>query len=94
MLKKLPKNKELNILQPPMKKEQILKWAAMLLYVTEITLTSFDIYPINIFIGLTGSFFWTWAAVVTTDTPLIWSSIIAVGVFGAGVANYLIHIIH
>jgi len=77
-----------------MKKAQILKWIAMLLYVTEITLTSFDIYPVNIFIGSTGSIFWTWAAIVTADIPLIWSSIIAVGVFGAGVVNYLIHVIH
>jgi len=72
-----------------MEKQKLLKWIAMVLYVTEIALTSFDRYPINVFVGVTGSMFWTWAAIVTEDTPLIWSSVLAVLVFGAGVINYL-----
>lgn len=49
---------------------QTCKWMGTLLCAGGILLTSFNIYPLNIVLGLIGSGLWVLAAWKTKDTPL------------------------
>jgi drug/metabolite transporter (DMT)-like permease len=49
----------------------LIKWSGTVLCLLGILLTSFNIYPTNIFLGLIGSFLWTYAGVMQRDTPLM-----------------------
>jgi drug/metabolite transporter (DMT)-like permease len=48
----------------------LIKWAGTVLCLLGILLTSFNIYPTNIFLGLIGSALWTYAGIYQRDIPL------------------------
>jgi hypothetical protein len=62
-----------------------IKWLGTLLCLTGICLTSFNIYPANIILGLIGSALWTWAGWAQKDTPLFLVEAVAVVFYVAGV---------
>ena len=63
---------------------QWIKWAGTLLCLTGICLTSFNVYPANIVLGLIGSALWTWAGWAQKDMPLFLVEVVAVGFYLAG----------
>jgi hypothetical protein len=63
---------------------QWVKWAGTLLCLTGICLTSFNVYPANIVLGLIGSALWTWAGWAQKDIPLFLVEIVAVAFYLAG----------
>ena len=57
----------------------ILKWLGTILCLLGIALTSFNVYPLNIFLSLLGSFLWTVAGFLQKDPPLFLVEAVAVG---------------
>ena len=72
-----------------MSKMFYLKWSGTILCLIGIGLTSFNVYPLNIFFSLVGSGLWTWAAVLQKDKPLFLVELVAVLFYVAGVINLL-----
>lgn len=66
-----------------------LKWAGTILCLIGIGLTSFNIYPLNIFFSLVGSALWTYAGLLQKDTPLFLVELVAVLFYIAGVFAWI-----
>jgi hypothetical protein len=64
---------------------KLIKWLGTILCLIGIALTSFNIYPINIVLGLIGSALWTWAGWAQKDMPLFLVEAVAVVMYMAGV---------
>jgi hypothetical protein len=64
---------------------KVIKWLGTILCLIGIALTSFNIYPINIVLGLIGSALWTWAGWAQKDMPLFLVEAVAVVMYMAGV---------
>lgn len=62
-----------------------LKWTGTILCLAGIGLTSFNIYPANIFLSLVGSFIWMQAGIVQEDAPLALVEGVAVVFYAIGV---------
>ena len=70
------------------KLEQI-KWAGTILCLLGIFFTSYDIYPINIWLGFIGSALWTFAGFLQKDNPLIIVEGVAVALYFSGIIHWL-----
>lgn len=66
-----------------------LKWTGTILCLIGIGLTSFNIYPLNIFFSLVGSALWTYAGLLQRDTPLFLVELVAVLFYIAGVFAWI-----
>ena len=66
-----------------------LKWTGTLLCLVGIALTSFNIYPANIFFGLIGSALWTLAGILQNDAPLVLVEAVAVFIYLIGVLAWM-----
>lgn len=64
-----------------------LKWSGTILCLLGIGLTSFNIYPANIFLSLIGSALWMAAGYAQDDTPLMIVEGVAVAFYALGVIN-------
>lgn len=62
-----------------------LKWSGTILCLAGIGLTSFNIYPANIFLSLAGSFIWMQAGIMQQDAPLALVEGVAVVFYAIGV---------
>ena len=69
----------------------IIKWLGTVLCLTGIALTSFNIYPANVFLSLVGSALWTLAGFLQRDPPLFLVEAVAVAIYIAGVISWLFH---
>lgn len=67
----------------------IVKWIGTILCLVGILLTSFNVYPLNIFFGLIGSGFWTYAGIYQNDQPLILVEAVAVLFYLLGVFAWI-----
>jgi hypothetical protein len=67
----------------------IIKWAGTALCLVGIGLTSFNIYPLNIFLSLVGSGLWTVAAIQQKDAPLFLVELVAVLLYCMGVMAWM-----
>ena len=68
---------------------QIIKWSGTALCLVGIALTSFNIYPLNIFLSLVGSGLWTVAAIQQKDAPLFLVELVAVVLYCMGVMAWM-----
>jgi hypothetical protein len=66
-----------------------LKWCGTTLCLIGIALTSFNIYPLNIVLGLIGSGLWTTAGYVQDDAPLVVVEAVATGLYAIGLITYI-----
>lgn len=66
-------------------KLKIAKWIGTILCLFGILLTSFNIYPINIYFGLLGSAVWALVAIYQEDIALFVVEFVAVLFYVAGV---------
>jgi hypothetical protein len=62
-----------------------IKWLGTILCLIGIALTSFNIYPANIVLGLIGSALWSWAGWAQKDMALFLVEVVAVVCYVAGV---------
>jgi len=67
---------------------KLTKWAGTISYLIGMTLTAFNIYPINIIMSGIGALLWTHAAIVTKDKPLLLLEITTILVYTAGIINF------
>jgi drug/metabolite transporter (DMT)-like permease len=67
----------------------LIKWLGTILCLTGIALTSFNIYPLNIFLSLIGSFLWAVAGLLQRDPPLFLVEIVAVVIYILGVITWI-----
>lgn len=68
----------------------MVKWAGTILCLIGIALTSFNIYPLNLALGLVGSALWTLAGFLQRDPPLWIVEAVAVGMYLAGLVAWAI----
>jgi hypothetical protein len=66
-----------------------IKWSGTILCLAGIGLTSFNIYPINIFLSLIGSALWTYAGYKQDDIPLFLVELVAVLFYLAGAFTWV-----
>ncbi len=69
----------------------LLKWTGTILCLIGIGLTSVNVYPLNIFLSLIGSFMWTVAGIYQRDMPLILVESAAVVMYFFGTVLYITH---
>jgi hypothetical protein len=67
-----------------------IKWTGTTLCLVGIGLTSFNIYPANIVLGLVGSALWAVAGWIQRDTPLVLVEAAAVIMYAAGIAALIL----
>jgi hypothetical protein len=68
-----------------------IKWTGTILCLLGIALTSFNVYPLNIFLSLIGSGLWTWAGWAQRDAPLTLVEGVAVTLYFIGVITWLMN---
>jgi len=68
----------------------LIKWSGTILCLIGIALTSFNIYPLNLFFGLVGSALWTFAGFLQQDAPLVLVEAVAVIIYVMGVITWLL----
>lgn len=67
----------------------LMKWLGTTLCLIGIALTSFNIYPANIFFGMIGSGMWTLAGVLQNDAPLVLVEAVATVIYLFGIILYI-----
>lgn len=66
-----------------------IKWSGTVLCLVGIALTSFNVYPLNVFLSLVGSALWTWAGYLQDDLPLILVEAVAVTLYLIGAITWM-----
>jgi len=67
-----------------------IKWAGTILCLVGIGLTSYNLYPMNVFLSLVGSALWTIAGIWQRDIPLILVEAVAVILYLSGVITWML----
>lgn len=67
-----------------------IKWVGTVLCLIGMALTSFNIYPSNLWFGGVGSAFWAYVGLKTKDSPMITIEIVAVSIYLAGLINWVL----
>lgn len=70
------------------------KWLGTLLCLIGIGLTSFNVYPLNLFFGLIGSGLWTSAGVLQNDAPLVLVEFVSTVLYLVGILSFIIHALY
>lgn len=70
------------------------KWLGTTLCLIGIGLTSFNVYPLNLFFGLIGSSLWTLAGILQQDAPLVLVELVAAVMYFLGIMLYIIHALY
>lgn len=68
---------------------ELIKWLGTILCLLGIALTSFNIYPLNLFLSFIGSALWTLAGFIQRDLPLMLVEFVAVVLYMIGIASYI-----
>jgi hypothetical protein len=68
----------------------LIKWMGTVLCLFGIALTSFNVYPANIFLSFIGSGMWTLAGLMQRDIPLLLVEAVAVVLYGIGIITWFI----
>lgn len=67
----------------------MIRWSGTVLCLIGIALTSLNIYPLNLFFGLVGSFLWTVQGYLYRDNALLIVEAVAVLMYMAGLYTVL-----
>jgi hypothetical protein len=69
----------------------MIRWSGTILCLIGIALTSLNIYPLNLFFGLVGSFLWTLQGYLYKDNALVVVEFVAVLMYMAGLYTVYTH---
>jgi hypothetical protein len=69
----------------------LIKWLGTVLCLVGIFLTSFNIYPYNVWFSLVGSLLWTLAGFIQRDIALFIVEAVAVAMYIAGVVKIIFY---
>jgi hypothetical protein len=67
-----------------------LEWTATIVLIVSVALTSFNIYPANVFVGLLGNLGWLAVAMVWRKWSLLVVQVVITLLYLSGVATYLL----
>ena len=67
-----------------------LKWAGTILCIIGIALTSFNVYPLNIFIMFIGTGIWLLAGILQRDWPLAAGELVSIVLYMAGIFFFIV----
>lgn len=62
----------------------MIRWSGTILCLIGIALTSLNVYPLNLFFGLVGSFLWTVQGYLYKDNALVMVELVAVLMYLGG----------
>ena len=65
-------------------KEKVIEWSATGLFLVSVLLTSFNIYPLNIFVALVANILWLWLGFIWNKWSLIIVEAVVVAIYFAG----------
>jgi hypothetical protein len=69
----------------------MIRWSGTILCLIGIALTSLNVYPLNLFFGLVGSFLWTLQGYLYKDNALVVVELVAVLMYMAGLYTVYTH---
>jgi hypothetical protein len=69
----------------------MIRWSGTILCLIGIALTSLNVYPLNLFFGLVGSFLWTVQGYLYKDNALLVVELVAVLMYMAGLYTVYTH---
>ena len=72
----------------------LVKWLGTTLCLIGIALTSFNVYPLNLLFGLTGSGLWTLAGILQQDAPLFLVEFVAAVMYFVGILIYVVNVLY
>lgn len=78
-----------NFIRKSLNNLEKIKWAGTILCLVGILFTSYNIYPINIWLGFIGSALWTFAGFLQKDNPLIIVEGVAVALYFSGILHWM-----
>ncbi len=65
-------------------KEKVIEWSATGIFLVSVLLTSFNIYPLNIFVALVANIIWLWLGFIWNKWSLIIVEAVVVAIYFAG----------
>jgi hypothetical protein len=70
--------------------EFILEWSSTFVLLIGVALTSFNVYPLNVYVCLVANLLWLWLGFVWKKWSLIVVELVVVGMYLAGTIKTLI----
>ena len=67
-----------------MQREKIIEWSATGIFLISVLLTSFNVYPLNIFVALVANILWLWLGFIWDKWSLIIVEAVVVAIYFAG----------
>ena len=67
-----------------MQREKIIEWSATGIFLISVLLTSFNVYPLNIFVALVANILWLWLGFIWKKWSLIIVEAVVVAIYFAG----------
>ena len=62
-----------------------LKWSSSIVLTLGIVLTSYNIYPLNLYVQVVGVFGWLLTGIITKDNPLVFINAVGFAVLISGI---------
>jgi hypothetical protein len=74
-----------------MRPDVILEWTATGVLLVGVALTSYDVFPINLYVSLAGNLIWVVVGVVWKKPPLVITSAVISAVYLSGLVRLWLH---
>ena len=71
---------------------KLVKWLSTIGIICSMLLTSFNIYPLNLYIAIPATLGWMVVSFVWKETSLIAMNVVALGIYLLGIFNYVYYI--
>ena len=69
--------------------EKIIEWSATGIFLISVLLTSFNVYPLNIFVALAANILWLWLGFIWKKYSLVIVEAVVVAIYFAGTLKVL-----
>lgn len=69
--------------------EKLIEWSATGIFLISVPLTSFNVYPLNIFVALVANILWLWLGFIWKKYSLIIVEAVVVAIYFAGTLKVL-----
>lgn len=70
--------------------EFIVEWSATAVLLVGVALTSFNIYPLNVYVSLAANLLWLWLGFIWRKWSLIIVELVVVTIYAAGTVQTLL----
>ena len=73
-----------------MKTDVVIEWLATGIFLISVLLTSFNIYPLNIFVALAANILWLWLGFIWNKWSLIIVEAVVVAIYFVGAIKVIV----